>query len=190
MDRTFVTIVSGLPRSGTSMMMQMLAAGGLEAMTDEVRQADDDNPKGYFEFEPVKKTKDDPSWLAGAGGKVVKMIYRLLYDLPADREYRVIFMRRDIEEILESQSIMLERRGQDGAKLTPEQLAKAFQKEVDTFDAWIADQDSFSILNVSYKSAIKDPMAAAERINAFLGGDLDSAAMAGTIDPDLYRNRA
>ena len=190
MDRTFVTIVSGLPRSGTSMMMQMLAAGGLEAMTDEVRQADDDNPKGYFEFEPVKKTKDDPSWLAGAGGKVVKMIYRLLYDLPADREYRVIFMRRNIEEILESQSIMLERRGQDGAKLTPEQLAKAFQKEVDTFDAWIADQDSFSILNVSYKSAIKDPMAAAERINAFLGGDLNAAAMAGTIDPDLYRNRA
>ncbi|MHC4985254.1 MAG: sulfotransferase family protein [Planctomycetota bacterium] len=190
MDRTFVTIVSGLPRSGTSMMMQMLVAGGLEAMTDQVRQADDDNPKGYFEFEPVKKTKDDPSWLGTAGGKVVKMIYRLLYDLPTDREYRVVFMRRDIEEILASQAIMLERRGQDGAKLTPEQLAKAFQGEVDKFDAWIGGQDAFSILNVNYKQAVSDPMAAAEKVNAFLGGDLDSAAMAGTIDPDLYRNRA
>ena len=104
----FVTIVSGLPRSGTSMMMQAIAAGGIPALTDGFRAADVDNPRGYYEFEPVKKTREDASWLDRAGGKVVKMVYRLLYDLPAEGyEYRVVFMRRDIREVLASQKKML-----------------------------------------------------------------------------------
>lgn len=190
MDRTFLTIVSGLPRSGTSMMMQMLVAGGITAMKDEVREADVDNPKGYYEFEPVKKTKEDASWLDGSGGKVVKMVYRLLYDLPLEREYRVVFMQRQMPEILASQTKMLERLGKAGGKLTPDQLAEAFKREVEKFEKWIADQDNFSVLYVQYKDAVADPLAQAQRINAFLGGELDEIAMATVVDPDLYRNRA
>src|SRR5574337_153211 len=100
-----ITIVSGLPRSGTSMMMQMLHRGGIPAVTDEIRSADEDNPKGYYEFEPVKKTKEDASWLARAGGKVVKMVYRLLYDLPGDYAYHVVFMRRNLREVIASQNV-------------------------------------------------------------------------------------
>jgi hypothetical protein len=190
MNKDFVTIVSGLPRSGTSMMMQMLAAGGMEAMTDQVRTADEDNPKGYFEFEAVKKTKDDPSWLAAADGKVVKMVYRLLYDLPSGREYRVVFMRRDIAEVLDSQTKMLQRRGQAGAKLTPEELTKAFQGELDKFDAWIAGREGFTILNVDYRAAIAYPLTHAQQVDEFLGGGLDTQAMAAVVDPELYRNRS
>src|SRR5690242_7444054 len=103
----FLIIVSGLPRSGTSMMMRMLEHGGIPVLTDRVRTADDDNPNGYYEFEAVKQTRKDPSWLAGREGKAVKMVYRLLYDLPADRNYRVLFMRRKLEEVLASQRTML-----------------------------------------------------------------------------------
>ena len=110
-DNKFITIVSGLPRSGTSMMMRMLEAGGMPVITDNLRTADDDNPRGYFEFEPAKKTKDDPSWLNAAEGKAVKMIYKLLYDLPDRLEYRVLIMRRNMQEVLTSQRKMLDRMG-------------------------------------------------------------------------------
>src|SRR5262245_12295550 len=106
-----ITIVSGLPRSGTSMMMSMLEAGGLGALTDGIRAADEDNPKGYYEFERVKKIKQDTAWLADAKGRVVKMISQLLLDLPAAYQYRIIFMRRNIDEILASQKQMMVRRG-------------------------------------------------------------------------------
>ncbi len=190
MVRNFVTIVSGLPRSGTSMMMQMLTAGGMEAMTDRIRGADDDNPKGYYELEAVKKTKDDAAWLTGAEGKVVKMIYRLLYDLPADREYRVVFMRRKMDEVLASQSVMLDRRGEKGAGLPPEKMAALFESELAKFDSWMAEQSSFEILDIDYTAAVSDPASQAEKIDTFLGGGLDTTAMAATVDPSLYRNRA
>ena len=190
MDRTFVTIVSGLPRSGTSMMMQMLVAAGIEPLTDGARQGDEDNPKGYYEFDVVKKAKSDSSWLQQAGGKAVKMIYRLLYDLPTDREYRVVFMRRDLEEVLASQSVMLERRGQGGAKLTPEQMTQAFRRELEKFDRWIGEQDNFSILHVDYKAVVSDPLAQARKVCSFLGGDLDAVAMATVVDPTLYHQRS
>ena len=101
-ERDFVTVVSGAPRSGTSMMMRMLAEGGIPALTDGVRKPDSDNPHGYFEFEPVKRTKDDATWLADARGRAVKMVYELLRDLPADRSYRVVLMRRDLGEMVTS----------------------------------------------------------------------------------------
>ena len=97
-----ITIVSGLPRSGTSLMMQMLEAGGMPVLTDGIRDADEDNPRGYYELEAVKRTKDDPAWLHGAPGKVVKMIYLLLYDLPTTYNYRIIFMRRPLSEVVAS----------------------------------------------------------------------------------------
>jgi hypothetical protein len=108
-----IVVVSGLPRSGTSMMMKMLEAGGIPVLTDYEREADEDNPKGYFEFERVKNLKDgDDAWLPQAKGKVVKVIAALLTDLPSSYEYEVIFMRRAMPEILASQRQMLIRRGE------------------------------------------------------------------------------
>ena len=189
MPRDYVTIVSGLPRSGTSMMMQMIHAGGIEAMTDNIRVADADNPKGYYEFEPVKKTKEDPSWLNSAPGKVVKMVYRLLYDLPADRQYRVVFMKRKLEEVLASQSVMLERLQKKGGNAADDQMRKLFEAELNKAYQWIEQQPNFQILYVDYNELLKAPAPAVESINKFLGGDLDAQAMLQVVDPSLYRQR-
>jgi len=185
----FVTIVSGLPRSGTSMMMQMLDRGGLPALTDNVRQPDEDNPKGYYEFEPVKRTKQDPSWLEQAVGKAVKMVYRLLYDLPKNYDYRVIFMRRKLEEVVASQNVMLERSGKQGGGLSDEKLLEVFRAEIDRNNRWLAAQPNFKVLYVNYNEMLQDPAPQVARINAFLGGTLDTRAMLAVIDPSLYRQR-
>ena len=185
----FITIVSGLPRSGTSMMMQAIEAGGIPALTDHIRKKDEDNPKGYYEFEPVKKTKDDPSWVPDARSKVVKMVYSLLYDLPKGYEYRVVFIRRNMDEVLASQKKMLERSGKQGAKVSDEKLAELFKTQLETFDQWIATQKNFSILRVDYKDMIVSPKSQCERINNFLDGVLDIDASIAAVDPSLYRNR-
>src|SRR4026209_2745330 len=93
-----IVVVSGLPRSGTSMMMQMLQAGGLEILTDAVRTPDGSNPKGYFEFEAVKDLDKGqaPAWLAGARGKAVKIVSSLVRWLPESNDYQVIFMQRNL----------------------------------------------------------------------------------------------
>jgi hypothetical protein len=189
MDLPFITIVSGLPRSGTSVMMQALEAGGVPALTDDIRTADEDNPKGYYEYEPVKKTKEDTSWLKKAPGKVVKMVYRLLYDLPEGYEYRVVFMQRNLEEILASQNIMLEHRNQKGARVPDEEMAQLFKAELRKFDQWIVGRKNFSILRVNYKQMVESPQQQCQRVNEFLGGLLDVDAMAAVVDPSLYRNR-
>src|SRR5687768_1736541 len=113
MDRDVITVVSGLPRSGTSMMMKMLEAGGLEPVVDHVRKPDEDNPKGYYEFERVKALENDREWLPEAKGKFVKVISMLLRHLPADHRFKVIFMQRNMPEVLASQKKMLVRRGED-----------------------------------------------------------------------------
>ena len=189
MEHDFVTVVSGLPRSGTSMMMKALEAGGLPVLTDGVRKADRDNPKGYYEFEPVKTTKEDPSWVREAGGKAVKMVYRLLYDLPEEYEYRVIFMQRDMGEILTSQSAMLERTGQQGAQVSADKLAALYKKDLEEMYQWIERQGNFSTLMVSYNDMVRDPRPPCRRVNAFLGNCLDVDEMAGVVDTSLYRNR-
>jgi hypothetical protein len=186
-----VTIVSGLPRSGTSLMMQMLDAGGLAVLSDHVRAADEDNPRGYYEFEPVKRTKRDPSWLDHAGGRVVKMVHLLLYDLPVDesRRYRVILMRRDLGEVIASQKRMLDRTGAAGAKLSDDQLREAYGRQLAKLADWLAGQQTFNVLEVSYNDLVREPAAVASRVNAFLGGALDEAAMRDVVDPSLYRQR-
>lgn len=184
-----VIIVSGLPRSGTSMMMKALEAGGVEALTDHIRKADEDNPKGYYEFERVKKTKEDPSWLPLANGKVVKMVYRLLYDLPQNYIYRVIFMIRDMQEILTSQKKMLQRSGKSQQPISDEQMAALFAAELDQCRRWLARQPNFTVLYVEYKDMIFQPEREACRIDDFLGAGLDVDAMAASVDPNLYRNR-
>src|SRR5262245_15575927 len=110
-----IIVVSGLPRSGTSLMMQMLDNGGIEVVTDNVRAADTDNPRGYYELEKVKRVKQDASWLPQARGKAFKMVSQLLYDLPASERYLVVFMERDFDEMLLSQEKMLQRLGRPAA---------------------------------------------------------------------------
>jgi hypothetical protein len=185
-----ITIVSGLPRSGTSLMMQMIQAGGIPALTDAQRAADEDNPRGYLEFEAVKKTRQDPSWLSSADGKVVKMVHLLLYDLPTDREYRVVFTRRNLQEVLASQRKMLQRQGKAGAAMNDEQLIKVFDGQLQKLFAWLPTQTHLRVLEVAYNDVMTDARPVVRRINEFLGGHLDEPAMLAAVDPSLYRNRA
>ena len=190
-ERDYVTVVSGLPRSGTSMMMMALEAGGIPALIDGVRQADSDNPKGYYEFEAVKRTRDDPSWLDNARGKVVKMVYRLLYDLPQELQYRVVFMRRALEEVLASQAKMLLRtQGRPTSVEEDERMAELFRRALGEAEQWLAQTDSFTVLYVDHGEVLRLPRDQMARINEFLGGSLDEEAMAGVVDPSLYRQRA
>lgn len=187
--RDYIIIVAGLPRSGTSLMMNAIGAGGIELLTDGVRRADEDNPKGYYEFEPVKKTKEDASWLDHATGKAVKMVYRLLYDLPADRKYRVIFTRRNLQEVLLSQSKMLERKGTPAKTAADAQMENHFIRELGKCGSWLARQTNFKVLYINHRDMINDGLAQAQKIRDFLDGGMDIDAMASVVDPDLYRNR-
>ena len=184
-----IVIVSGLPRSGTSMMMQMLQSGGLEVLTDKIREADDDNPRGYLEFEPVKRTKHDPSWLEAAAGKAVKMVHVLLRDLPTDRAYRVIFMRRNLDEALASQATMLKRLGREGAALPPAKLAAIFDRQLREVRTYLGEQTCFKVLEIWYDRVIGEPLAQAKAVNEFLDGQLDPQAMAAVVEPALYRQK-
>jgi hypothetical protein len=182
-----IIIVSGLPRSGTSLMMQMLESGGIGIVTDHIRTADTDNPRGYYEFEQVKKTKHDASWLPAARGKAVKMISQLLYDLPATENYRVIFMERDLEEVLASQEKMLERLGHRAAPRT--EMREAFTLHLGRLHEWLERQPNMKVLRISYNELIKGEDEPARRVSQFLGDWVDVNKMVQSVDPALYRNR-
>jgi hypothetical protein len=182
-----IILVSGLPRSGTSLMMQMLVGGGLEAITDNIRTADTDNPRGYYEFEKVKQIKHDTSWLPGARGKVVKMVSQLLYDLPPSECYRILFMERDLEEVLLSQEKMLTRLGRQGAPR--EKIREAFTLHLERLHRWLAQQTNVAILCVSYNALLQSPREQAQRVCDFLGGSVDREGMVAQVDGALYRNR-
>lgn len=183
-----IVIVSGLPRSGTSMMMQMLVAGGLPALSDGVRRADQDNPRGYFEYERVKQTRKDPSWLDEADGKVVKMVSMLLFDLPPGRDYRVVFMQRDLDEVLRSQAVMLRNLGKGGGGSDAE-MRTLYEKHLRQLKDWIARRQGLQVLYCDYADVLKRPREAAERVARALDCGLDPDRMAAAIDPGLYRNR-
>ncbi|MCK6455065.1 MAG: sulfotransferase family protein [Phycisphaerae bacterium] len=190
MTRPYVSIVSGLPRSGTSMMMRMLEAGGIPALVDNIRKADEDNPLGYYEFEPVKQTKKDASWLRDAVGKVVKMVHVLLLDLPLDREYRVVFMRREMAEVLKSQDVMLERHGKKKSEdLKPDDLTRIFLAQVAKVQDHLKNNSCFRVIEVKYNDVMSNPLPQVEAINRFFDGTLDVQAMARVVDPSLYRQR-
>jgi hypothetical protein len=185
-----ITIVSGLPRSGTSMMMRMLEAGGLPSLTDAQRGADEDNPAGYYEFERVKVLKEgDSAWLAEAQGKAVKIIAALLPHLPGSYSYRVLLLRRAMPEILASQRQMLKRRGENPDAIGDAELAELFQKHLSQVDTWMGAQPNIRSLDVDYNRLLADAGPQIVRINAFLGGGLDEGAMAAVVDPSLYRQR-
>jgi hypothetical protein len=189
MAKDFVTVVSGLPRSGTSLMMQMLHAGGMPVLTDGLRTADENNQRGYFEFDPVKRLRSDRSWLPQARGHAVKIIHLLLRDLLLDGslQYRIVFMRRPLDEVLASQRVMLQRDGKAGAD--PAVLRKAFESQLAQLDAWLSAQAGITVLPVQHPQLMREPLAVADALSDFLGLALDKAAMVGVVDPNLHRQR-
>lgn len=188
--RPTITIVSGLPRSGTSMMMRMLEAGGLPSLTDNLRTADLDNPKGYYEFERVKQMdRGDTAWLATAQGRVVKVISALLQHLPATYAYKVIFIERHMDEILASQRKMLAHRNENVEDLSDAEMTALFEKHLREIRQWLAQQPNFQVLYIHYSDLLSEPAAQSAQVNQFLGGSLDVNKMASVIDPTLYRNR-
>ena len=186
-----IVVVSGLPRSGTSMAMGMLEAGGLGVVTDGLRAADASNPKGYFELERVKDLDKpgDHAWLAGARGKAVKIISFLLTHLPESYDYQVIFMQRDLDEVLASQNTMLASRGEAGGA-DDTRMRALYEEHLAQVDRFLRNRPCFSTLKVPYAHVVEDPRAESARINAFLGGRLDVEKMAVVADRTLYRNRA
>jgi hypothetical protein len=186
--KDFIAIVSGLPRSGTSMMMRMLDSGGMEVVVDNIRKPDQDNPAGYYEFEKVKKIKDDSTWLDSIYGKVVKMVSMLLYSLPSDKPYKVIFMKRDMTEILISQKIMLERKRAKDAK-SDEEMAGCFIKHLNEIEKWLGEQTNMNVLYVNYNDIVENPVKNARLVNEFLECNLNIEKMAEAVDKSLYRNR-
>jgi hypothetical protein len=183
-----IIVVSGLPRSGTSLMMQMLDRGGIPALTDHVRSPDTDNPRGYYEFEAVKRTKEDSSWVADARGKVVKMVSSLLYDLPTTERYRIIFQRRDFDEMLESQEKMLQRLNRPA--VPRDSMKRSFQVHLDRLFTWLPEQKHLQVLEVSYNDVIQFPEREVQRIASFLDDMPSTDNMLQAIDPALYRNRS
>ena len=188
-DKT-IYVVSGLPRSGTSMMMKMLEAGGLSALTDNIRTADDDNLQGYYEFERVKAMKDgDTGWVGEAQGKVIKVISALLESLPAGYHYKVIFMEREMMEILASQRKMLERRGKPGNPAEDGKFAELYGKHLEKIKAWLARQENMEVLYVRYNEMLKEPAVLAGGVAEFLGIPVDVRAMSEVPQEQYYRQR-
>ena len=184
-----VTIVSGLPRSGTSLMMQMLVAGGMTPLSDGERVADADNPRGYLEWERIKTLPKDPGCIAEAEGKVVKVISSLLLSLPAGHEYRVIFMQRPLPEVLASQDEMMRRRGTFKEGANQAAMAAAFEKHLREVNAWLESKPGVKALRVAYHEALKQPEGISRNIAKFLMLPLDIGAMIQQVDDSLYRNR-
>jgi hypothetical protein len=189
-----IVVVSGLPRSGTSMMMKMLGAGGLELVTDRVRGADESNPEGYFELEAVKDLDKaamrDVRWLANARGRGVKVLSALLPYLPESCNYRVILMQRPLSEVIASQNTMLARAGEATDVIPVADLTAQYEMHLRKTQALLASRACFDTLIVRYGDVLADPRAQADRVNQFVGGRLDVEAMAGAVDERLYRNRA
>ena len=170
------------------MLMQMLDAAGYPCLTDDVRKADADNPHGYFEYEKVKRLRRDCAWVPEAKGKAVKIIAQLIPFLPPQFSYRVIFMERNISEVLASQRVMLQRQGRSGGNLSDVQLGKIYECQVREVKQLLG-QRNIPMLEVAYSTALQRPIGIAEKIREFFGEDLDVQIMAAAIDPNLYRQR-
>ncbi len=186
-----IVVVSGLPRSGTSMLMKMLDEGGMQIMTDSERVADIDNPKGYFEYERVKdlEKETDKRYVREGRGKVLKVISFLIKDLPDDNDYRVIFMRRDLDEVIASQNKMIQRLGTDDSTAAEEAMKEAYRNDIVRTRLLCKNRPNFELIEISYKNTVEDSEATARSVNAFVGGHLDEAAMRAAVDGSLYRNR-
>jgi hypothetical protein len=183
----FITVVSGLPRSGTSLMMQMLVAGGMQPLTDHLRLPDEDNPRGYLEYEPVKRTRQDSSWVPLATGKVVKVVTALLADLPLEFDYRIVLMNRPLHEVLRSQRVMLERSGKPAAA-DDDRLERVFTQQLRRTGDYLSAHSCFRVLPVGYHSCLYRTSEVVMALRAFLELELDSDAMSQAVDRSLHRN--
>ena len=183
-----ITIVSGLPRSGTSLMMQMLAAGGMAVLTDSLRKPDADNPRGYYEWESVKRLPRRPELIDQANGKVVKVISQLLLSIPEGRNFKIVFMERDLAEVLLSQDEMLRRRGAIDST-SNDLVAAAFEEHLNEVAAWFKDRLDLSVLHLKFKDLLHDPVGSSKALQDFLALNLNVEAMVRQVDLSLYRNR-
>jgi hypothetical protein len=171
-------------------MMQMLVAGGMSILTDGERQADTDNPRGYYEWERIKLLRQEPGCIDEAEGKAVKVISQLLFALPSGREYKVIFMERPLSEVLASQAEMIRHRGSVGAEMGQAALSAAFEAHLKQVHAWLRDKSKVSLCRLSYHQVISDPSHAAETIQKFLVRPLNVQEMTRQVDSGLYRQRS
>jgi hypothetical protein len=185
-----ITIVSGLPRSGTSLMMQMLSAGGVPVLSDGERIADPDNPRGYFEWERIKQLPQQPDCISEAEGKAVKVISQLLFALPAGHDYQVIFMQRALAEVVASQAEMIRRRGTSGAALSEAALIAGLQAHLNQVNAVLQRRSDIALLRLEHHQVLRDPKSIAENVQEFLRRTLDTESMARQVDPALYRCRS
>ena len=185
-----IIIISGLPRSGTSMMAKMLEAGGMEVLVDNIREANEDNPNGYYEFERVKKLPEgDTAWLAETHDNAVKVISALLKYLPNEYSYKILFMRRDVNEIIASQNKMLENRNKVPSKVEDEELARMFNRHLIQIFDWLDQQPNIQYINVNYNQILHDPLPIINEIAQFLNVSLRVEEMAKIVTPSLYRQR-
>ena len=182
-----VTVVAGLPRSGTSMMMQLLAAAGIQPYTDHARAADPDNPRGYLEHENATRLRQDASWIPEARGKAVKIVPQLLPHLPAAEEYRIVFMHRNLDEVVSSQRAMLARLDRPGAKLDDRVLARTYTRQLVQVRSWFERHPEIQVLPVNYADALRDPAATSARLARFLGQPFNKTAAAMAVDASLRR---
>jgi len=194
--QNFVTIVSGLPRSGTSMMMQMLKKGGQDLLTDGIRTADEDNPRGYHEFERLKKIDQDVSWLSDANGRAVKMVSTLVRNLPDGHRYKIIFMRRDLKELIRSQEKMLKRLKTQGAEIGADKMERLYTRHLQEVYRWLRSKPDSDVLYMDFAKVIESPLEEARRVVEFLGqtssaeaAEAMAQAMAEAVDRSLYRNK-
>ncbi len=181
-----ITLVSGLPRSGTSLMMQMLDKGGMKILQDHTREADISNPKGYYEYEPVMSLYKDNSWLHEGQNKALKVVAPLLKSLDTKYRYKIIFMKRDLNEVIQSQQKMLGKT-QD---VFPVKIYNEFQKLLSNVAIWSKKEPGVEILYVDYKDVLEKPEEIIKKVEKFIGRDLDLEAMEGCVDKSLYRNRS
>ncbi len=187
-----ITIVSGLPRSGTSMMMKILALGNMPLLIDNIRRSDEDNPKGYFEYEKVKELNTDNSWLETACGKAIKIVSPLLFYLNLDItcRYKIIFMLRNIDEILASQRKMSDRLNKGKDNFEDNILKQNYSLHLEEIQNWLKQHENVEVLYINYSDVIREPLSVAKNICNFLNMDLNVNDMTTAIDSSLYRQRA
>jgi len=184
----FVVVVSGVPRSGTSLLMQMLAAGGLPVLVDRARPPDAHNPRGYFEFEPVKALAKNADWLPQAVGHAVKVVHSLVPALPEGFDYRLVLVRRELAQVVASQDAMLAGRAPPGP--SAQRLAEIYARQLAELERWLGGRPGFRVLTLDYGRVLEDPPRAARALDAFLGVGLDTKAMAAAVAPNLRHQRA
>jgi hypothetical protein len=174
------------------MAMKMLAAGGMPILTDGIRTADESNPKGYYELEAVKDLhkQGDTRWLSDARGKAVKIVSFLLTWLPEAHDYKVIFMQRDLREVIASETTMLRKRGDQAGAASEQQTLEVYRQHLEKVQRFLSNRRCFTTMRLNYRDVLDRPEDAATQIREFVGLPLDVNEMARVADPALYRNRA